>query len=91
MRKRGAPAIWQHQCNSCQASEILLKIDHVQPRCQGGSDRVANLVLAYRPSHESRGASSIEVFLAGQPEVPMCVQSRSPLPPHDAAAVKSTR
>lgn len=82
---------WQHRCSYCQATGVPLEVDHVHPRSKGGSDRLANLVIACRPCNEAKGNQPIEVFLADRPEVLARVQAQRHTPLHDAAAVNSTR
>ncbi len=82
---------WQHRCSYCQATGVPLEIDHVVSRSKGGSDRVANLVIACRPCNEAKGDQPIEVFLAQQPEVLARVQAQRRVPLHDTAAVNSIR
>jgi len=41
-------ARWEHRCAYCSATGLPLEIDHVIPQSRGGSNRVANLVMACR-------------------------------------------
>jgi 5-methylcytosine-specific restriction endonuclease McrA len=84
-------AKWQHQCAYCQAAGVPLELDHVLPRSKGGSDRIANLVIACRLCNEAKADQAIEVFLADRPETLARVQAQRRSPLHDAAAVNSTR
>ena len=84
-------AKWQHRCAYCQAAGVPLELDHVHPRSRGGSDRIANLVIACRLCNEAKADQAIEVFLAGRPETLARVQAQRRSPLHDAAAVNSTR
>lgn len=84
-------AKWQHQCAYCQAAGVPLELDHVHPRSKGGSDRIANLVIACRLCNEAKADQAIEVFLADRPEMLARVQAQRRSPLHDAAAVNSTR
>ncbi|MFI6008225.1 HNH endonuclease [Streptomyces sp. NPDC051243] len=45
-----------------------LNIEHLRPRSRGGSNRLANLVLACVPCNEAKGSKSVEVFLAHRPD-----------------------
>jgi 5-methylcytosine-specific restriction endonuclease McrA len=84
-------AKWQHRCTYCQASEVPLEIDHVSPRSKGGSDRIANLVIACRPCNQAKGDQPLESFLADRPDVLARVQAQRRAPLHDAAVANSTR
>lgn len=84
-------AKWQHQCAYCQAAGVPLELDHVHPRSKGGSDRIANLVIACRLCNEAKADQAIEVFLADRSEMLVRVQAQRRAPLHDAAAVNSTR
>ncbi|MGM0412514.1 MAG: RNA-guided endonuclease IscB [Pseudomonadota bacterium] len=46
-----------HTCAYCQGEsrDPVLEIEHVQPRSRGGSDRVANLVIACRTCNTAKG------------------------------------
>src|SRR5215471_8049331 len=63
----------------------------MEPRARGGSDRVFNLTHSCVRCNQKKGAQSIEVFLAHQPQVleRMLACAKSPL--RDAAAVNTTR
>jgi 5-methylcytosine-specific restriction endonuclease McrA len=82
---------WDYRCAYCGIGQVPLEIDHVQPRSKGGSDRVANLVIACRPCNEAKGNQSLETFLADCPQVFSRVQAQRKAPLRDAAAVNSSR
>jgi len=82
---------WQHQCAYCQACAIRLEIDHVHPRSRGGSNRVANLVIACRACNEAKADQPLEAFLASRPDLLGRIQAQLKTPLADAAAVNSTR
>jgi 5-methylcytosine-specific restriction endonuclease McrA len=84
-------AKWEHRCAYCQTTGVPLEIDHIVPQSRGGSDRVANLVIACRLCNQQKGDQSIEVFLADRPEVLTRVQAQRKAPLKDAAAVNATR
>lgn len=84
-------AKWEHRCAYCAASNCPLEIDHVQPRANGGSDRISNLVIACHRCNQRKGDQTLEVFLADQPEVLAHVQAQRKAPLKDAASVNSTR
>jgi 5-methylcytosine-specific restriction endonuclease McrA len=84
-------AKWEHQCAYCQAAGVPLEIDHVVPQSRGGSNRIANLVIACHHCNQSKAAQAFEAFLADRPEVLARVQAQRKAPLRDAAAVNSTR
>ena len=79
---------WHHQCAYCDARDVPLELDHVQPRAKGGSNRVSNLTLA---CNRRKGNQDVRDFLKEQPErlARLLAQLRAPLV--DAAAVNTTR
>jgi 5-methylcytosine-specific restriction endonuclease McrA len=89
-------AKWNRQCAYCDASGtgptgVPLNIDHINPRANGGSNRVTNLALACIPCNQRKGAQDVRSFLAGDPVrlAGVLVQAKRPL--RDAAAVNGTR
>ncbi len=82
---------WSRTCTYCNAKEVPLQIEHIQPRAKGGSDRVSNLCLACERCNTAKGTQDIRVFLAHKPAVlaRLLAQAKSPL--KDATAVNSTR
>ena len=84
-------AKWEQQCAYCSATGLPLEIDHVIPQSRGGSNRVANLVMACRACNLAKGDKPLEDFLAGRPEVLARIQAQRKAPLKDAAAINSTR
>lgn len=84
-------AKWEHRCAYCTATGLPLEIDHVVPQSHGGSDRVANLVIACRACNLAKGDKLLEDFLADRPELLAHVQAQRKAPLKDAALVNSTR
>ncbi|MBP2344792.1 hypothetical protein JOF58_003652 [Streptomyces cinnamonensis] len=84
-------AKWERSCAYCGATGVLLTIEHVRPRSRGGSDRVANLVIACVPCNQAKGTARIDEFLADRPArlERVIAQLRRPL--HDVAAMNTTR
>jgi 5-methylcytosine-specific restriction endonuclease McrA len=82
---------WEHRCAYCRLTGVPLEIDHIQPRSKGGSDRVANLVIACHPCNQHKGDQRLEDFLANRPEVLTRIQAQRKAPLKDAASVNSTR
>ncbi|MFY7068245.1 RNA-guided endonuclease IscB [Nocardiopsis changdeensis] len=83
-------AEFDRACVYCDATGVPLNIDHVRPRSRGGSDRVANLVLACVPCNRAKADRPIEEFVA-DPRVLARVKARAKAPLRDAAAAQSTR
>lgn len=75
-------------CVYCGAMGVPLNIDHVRPRSRGGSDRVANLVLACIPCNQTKGNRPVEEFA---PKRAAEILKRAKAPLRDAAAVNATR
>ena len=84
-------ARWEQQCAYCSATGLPLEIDHVIPQSRGGSNRVANLVMACRLCNLAKGDKPLEDFLADRPEVLARIQAQRKAPLKDAAAINSTR
>ena len=82
---------WNRTCAYCGAKEVPLQIEHMHPRSQGGTDRVANLCLACEPCNSAKGALPLAVFLAKKPDVLQRILAHAKAPLKDAAAVNSTR
>jgi 5-methylcytosine-specific restriction endonuclease McrA len=82
---------WNHQCAYCDAREIPLELDHIQPRSNHGSNRVCNLTLACRGCNQRKGNQDIQTFLRKEPErlARLLCQLKTRL--RDAAAVNATR
>jgi len=85
---------WGRQCAYCGAQNVPLNIDHAHAKARGGSNRVANLVLACVPCNCKKGALDVREFLSGKPArlarlARIEAQMRQPL--KDAAAVNATR
>ena len=84
-------AKWEHQCAYCTATGLPLEIDHVIPQSHGGSNRVANLVMACRACNLAKGDKPLEDFLAERSEVRARIQAQRKAPLKDAAVANSTR
>lgn len=82
---------WGRKCAYCNAENVPLQIEHIVPRARGGSNRVSNLTLACRECNQSKGASLLEEFLKGKPELLRRIKSRVLAPLSSAAAAGSTR
>jgi 5-methylcytosine-specific restriction endonuclease McrA len=82
---------WGRKCAYCDATDVPLNIDHVNPKSMGGSNRISNLVLACIPCNQRKGSKTIESFLSKDLArlERICRQLKRPLA--DAAAVNATR
>lgn len=80
-----------HQCAYCDAREVPLELDHIQPRSQGGSNRVSNLILSCHPCNQRKGNQDIHAFLREEPERLAHILSQAQAPRRDVAAVNATR
>ena len=78
-------------CAYCDAKNVPLQIEHVQPKAKGGSNRIANLTLACGPCNIKKGAQDIRVFLAKDPARMARILKQTKAPLRDAAAVNATR
>ncbi|WP_326829765.1 RNA-guided endonuclease IscB [Streptosporangium sp. NBC_01810] len=84
-------AKWGRTCAYCGKQDVPLNLDHIHPRSRGGSDRISNLALACIPCNQTKNATPIEEFLAGEPKVLARIMARAKAPLRDAAAVNATR
>jgi len=82
---------WQRKCAYCGIENVPLQVEHIQPKAQGGSDRISNLCLACEKCNLKKGTQDIEKFLAHKPDILKRILSQSKRPLKDAAAVNSTR
>jgi hypothetical protein len=69
----------------CGAKDVPLQVEHINPKGQGGSNRVSNLSLACETCNQAKGNQTAAEF--GHPEV----QALAKRPLKDAAAVNSVR
>lgn len=77
---------WGRKCAYCHAENILLQIDHIEPKSLGGSDRVDNLTLACISCNQKKSNQAVKEF---RPEKIHSIRSKASL--RGAAAVNSTR
>ncbi|MFD6095378.1 RNA-guided endonuclease IscB [Nocardiopsis flavescens] len=83
-------AKFDRTCAYCGVTGVPLNIDHVHPRSRGGSDRVANLVLACVSCNQAKADRPVEEFIT-DPKTLAKVLARAKAPLRDAAVVQSTR
>ena len=77
-------------CAYCGRTHLPLNLDHVIPRARGGSNRPSNLVLACIKCNDEKGTTSVEEFLAHDPERLAAIKAQLKRPLKDAAAVNAT-
>jgi len=82
---------WGRQCAYCGAQNVPLNIDHAHAQARGGSNRIANLVLACVPCNCKKGALDVREFLAREPARLARIEAQMLRPLKDAAAVNATR
>ncbi len=82
---------WNRTCAYCEAKDVPLQVEHIQPRAKGGSNRVSNLTLACEPCNDKKGTQDIRDFLKEQPERLARILAQAKVPLKDAAAVNATR
>ncbi len=82
---------FNRSCAYCDAKNVPLEIEHIQPKSKGGSNRISNLTLACRPCNEAKGNQDIKDFLRGKPNLELRILSEAKAPLKDAAAVNATR
>ncbi|ADJ28731.1 RNA-guided endonuclease IscB [Nitrosococcus watsonii] len=75
---------WGRKCAYCNKQDIPLEVEHITPRCRGGSHRVSNLTLACTPCNQRKNHQTAAEF--GYPKI----QAKAKLPLRDAA-VNATR
>jgi len=82
---------WQRKCAYCGTENTPLQVEHIQPRSDGGTDRISNLCLACEPCNRAKGSKDIREFLAKKPAVLERILSQVKAPLKDAAAVNATQ
>ena len=82
---------WNRQCAYCDAKDVPLQIEHIQPKAQGGSNRAANLTLACSCCNQKKAAHSVEDFLVKDKKRLAKILADAKKPLRDAAAVNATR
>ena len=82
---------WNRQCAYCDVKDVPLEIEHIQPKSQGGSDRISNLCLACHKCNQRKGNRDIKDFLKGKSDVLNRVLKQAKTTLKDAASVNSTR
>jgi 5-methylcytosine-specific restriction endonuclease McrA len=82
---------WNHQCAYCDARDVPLELDHVQPRSKHGTDRVNNLTLACHSCNQRKGNRDVREFLHDDPARLAHILANMKAPLWNAATVNATR
>lgn len=82
---------WGRSCAYCDAKNVPLNMDHIDPKARGGSLRVSNLAPSCVPCNQKKGATPLAEFLARDPVRLARIQTQRRRPLSDAAAVNTTR
>lgn len=82
---------WHRTCAYCGKKDMPLQVEHIQPKANGGSNRVSNLTLACQPCNQKKGSQPIAEFLKGKPDLLKRIQAQAKVPLKDAAAVNASR
>ncbi|PFG54907.1 HNH endonuclease [Marinobacter sp. LV10R520-4] len=88
---------WGRECAYCADTDTPLQIEHIDPKANGGSNRISNLTLACRPCNQEKDRKSLVSFFATSKRLKnhqakldrILKQCKKPL--RDASAVNSTR
>ena len=81
---------WNRSCAYCDARDVPLEVEHIQPRSKGGSDRVSNLALACHACNQAKGSLDVRVFVKDPVRLARILKhTKAPL--RDAAAMNATR
>jgi 5-methylcytosine-specific restriction endonuclease McrA len=82
---------WGRKCAYCDAQNLPLEVEHIQPKGRRGSNRVSNLTLACRGCNQAKGSQPVEIFLGNDPERLKRIKSEIETSLTDIAAVNATR
>ena len=88
---------WGRECAYCGEKGTPLQIEHIDPKANGGSNRISNLTIACAPCNKEKDKQSLADFFATSKRLKKHVfrldrvlnQAKKPL--RDASAVNSTR
>ena len=82
---------WGRLCAYCDAKNVPLQIEHIQPKSRGGTDRVSNLTMACECCNRAKDNLPVQVFLAHDPKRLKYILAQAKTPLKDAAAINSSR
>ncbi len=88
---------WGRECAYCTDKNTPLQIEHIEPKANGGSNRISNLTLACHPCNQEKYRQSLDQFFATSKRLQnhqsrkdrILAQCKKPL--KDASAVNATR
>ena len=82
---------WGRKCAYCDAQNVPLEIEHIQPKGRRGSDRIGNLTLACHECNQAKGNQPVEIFLGNDPERLKRIKDQLQTSLTETAAVNATR
>ncbi len=82
---------WKRECAYCGEKDTRLELEHIQPRCEGGSNSITNLTLACHQCNQKKGEKDVKVFLKSKPEILKKILATTKKSLADTAAVNATR
>jgi 5-methylcytosine-specific restriction endonuclease McrA len=82
---------WGRKCAYCDAGNVPLEAEHIEPKTRGGSNRVSNLTLSCHPCNQNKGSRPVSEFLANDPARLDHVLSHTKRSLSNAAAINITR
>jgi 5-methylcytosine-specific restriction endonuclease McrA len=82
---------WGRKCAYCDKTGVPLQIEHVIPKCNGGTNKISNLTLACDSCNKKKGSLSIEAFLKDKPELIRKIKSQLNATLKDATAVNAMK
>jgi len=85
------PEKWKRACTYCGARSVPLQVEHIQPKANGGTDRIGNLCLACDSCNQAKGTQDIRVFLSHAPDLLARILAQTKARLVDAAAVNTSR
>lgn len=88
---------WGRECAYCAQTDTPLQIEHIDPKANGGSNRISNLTLACQSCNQEKDRQSLDQFFATSKRLKnhqarkdrILAQCKKPL--RDASAVNATR
>jgi 5-methylcytosine-specific restriction endonuclease McrA len=82
---------WGRKCAYCDAQNVPLEVEHIQPKGRRGSDRISNLTLACHGCNHAKGSQPVEIFIGNDPERLKRIKYQLQTSLTDTAAVNATR
>jgi 5-methylcytosine-specific restriction endonuclease McrA len=81
---------WGRKCMYCDKTDTPLQIEHIDPKANGGSNRISNLGLACQCCNQNKGVMDVRDFVKNKERLKR-ILAQAKVPLKDAAAVKVTR